>query len=255
MVPRDEPESRAPAPGAGERFATTHWSLVLAAGRRASPESADALVALCRAYWYPLYAFVRRQGYRPEDAQDLTQAFFARLLEKNYLADADRQRGKFRSFLLAALKHFLANERDRARARKRGGGQTVLSLDFAVAETRYGHEPADPMTPERLFERRWALTLLDRVLGRLQDEHVAAGKGPWFERLKEFLTREPGATSYRDVAQRAGTTEGAVKVAVHRLRKRYRQLLEEEIGHTVTRPEEVEDELRQLFTALSSEPR
>ncbi|MBC8874982.1 MAG: sigma-70 family RNA polymerase sigma factor, partial [Planctomycetes bacterium] len=173
MLPRPEHEHRETTPQEVDRFVTTHWSLVIAAGQRESPESAAALVTLCTTYWYPLYAFVRRQGYRTEDAQDLTQAFFAKLLEKNYISEADQQRGRFRSFLLASLKHFLANERDYARAQKRGGGRPVISLDFESAESRYCHEPADTMTPERLFERRWALTLLDRVLSRLYDEYAA----------------------------------------------------------------------------------
>ena len=255
MLPRPEHEHREATPQEADRFVTTHWSLVIAAGQRGSPESMDALVALCTTYWYPLYVFVRRQGYRPEDAQDLTQSFFSKLLEKNYVGDADRQRGKFRSFLLASLKHFLSNERDYARAQKRGGGQAVISLDFESAESRYRHEPADTMTPERLFERRWALTLLDRVLNRLHDEYAAAGNLPLFERLKEFLTAEKGATPYRVVARQAGMTEGAVKVAVHRLRKRYRELLEDEITHTVSHVDDVEDELHQLFTSLSSDSR
>jgi RNA polymerase sigma-70 factor (ECF subfamily) len=253
MQPHDEQAPREKLPREADRFGTTHWSLVIAAGRREAPESAEALVTLCKAYWYPLYAFVRRQGYRAEDAQDLTQAFFAKLLEKNYVGDADRQRGKFRSFLLASLKHFLANERDHARARKRGGGRPVISLDFESAEDRYRHEPADTMTAERLFAKRWALTLLDQVLSRLQDEYVGAGNLALFERLKEFLTREKGATPYREVAEQAGMTEGAVKVAVHRLRKRYRQVLEDEIAQTVAHADDVEDELRQLFAALSSD--
>ena len=194
MLPRDEHEHRETAPLEAERFVTTHWSVVISAGQRESPKAADALVTLCTAYWYPLYAFVRRQGYRTEDAQDLTQAFFAKLLEKNYLGEADQQRGRFRSFLLASLKHFLANQRDYARAQKRGGGRPVISLDFESAESRYRHEPPDTMTPERLFERRWALTLLDRVLSRLHDEYAAAGKLPLFELLKESLTAEKGAT-------------------------------------------------------------
>jgi RNA polymerase sigma-70 factor (ECF subfamily) len=255
MVPRPEHEHRETSPLEADQFVTTHWSLVMAAGQRGSPESAAALVALCSTYWYPLYAFVRRQGYRIEDAQDLTQAFFAKLLEKNYIGDADQQRGRFRSFLLTSLKHFLANERDYARAQKRGGGRPVISLDFESAESRYRHEPADMMTPERLFERRWALTLLDRALNRLQDEYAAAGNLPLFERLKEFLTAEKGATPYRAVAHQAGMTEGAVKVAVHRLRKRYRALLEDEIAQTVSRAEDVQDELHQLVTSLSSDQR
>jgi RNA polymerase sigma-70 factor (ECF subfamily) len=255
MLPRPEHEHehRETTPQEADRFVTTHWSLVIAAGQRGSPESVDALVTLCTTYWYPLYVFVRRQGYRPEDAQDLTQAFFAKLLEKNYVGDADRMRGKFRSFLLTSLKRFLSNERDYARAQKRGGGRPVMSLDFESAETRYVHEPADRMTPERLFERRWALTLLDRVLRRLHDEYAAAGKLPLFERLKQFLTAEKGATRYGEVAQQAAMTEGAVKVAVHRLRKRYRNLLEDEIAQTVSHVEDVQDELRQLFATLRSD--
>jgi RNA polymerase sigma-70 factor (ECF subfamily) len=253
MVPRPEHEDREATPREADRFMTTHWSLVIAAGQRGSPESVDALVTLCATYWYPLYVFVRRQGYRPEDAQDLTQAFFARLLEKNYVGAADRHRGKFRSFLLASLKHFLSNERDYGRAQKRGGGRPAMSLDFGSAETRYRHEPVDRMTPERLFERRWALTLLDRVLRRLHDEYAAAGNLPLFERLKQFLTAEKGTTPYREVAERAAMTEGAVKVAVHRLRKRYRKLLEDEIAHTVSHEDDVQDELRQLFATLRSE--
>lgn len=232
---------------------TTHWSIVIAAGRRGVPESVDALLALCTTYWYPLYAYVRRQGYRPEDAQDLTQGFFAKLLEKNYIEDADRQRGRFRSFLLASLKNFLSNERDFARAQKRGGGRTVISLDFESAESRYRHEAADTMTPERMFERRWALTVLDRVLDRLRDEYTAAGNLPLFRHLKGFLTAEKGATPYRVVADQAAMTEGAVKVAVHRLRRRYRALLEEEISQTVSGADEVDDELQQLFMSLGPE--
>ncbi|MBL7043979.1 MAG: sigma-70 family RNA polymerase sigma factor [Pirellulaceae bacterium] len=253
MLPRPEHEHRETTPQEVDRFVTTHWSLVIAAGQRESPESAAALVTLCTTYWYPLYAFVRRQGYRTEDAQDLTQAFFAKLLEKNYIGDADQQRGRFRSFLLASLKRFLSNERDYARAKKRGGGRPVISLDFESAESRYNHEPADTMTAERLFERRWALTLLDQVLNRLHDEYAAAGNLPLFERLKEFLTAERRTAPYRVVAHQAGMTEGAVKVAVHRLRKRYRQLLEEEIAQTVSRADDVQDELYQLFTSLSSD--
>ncbi len=251
MSRRDEhPPASVPA---ADRFVTTHWSLVIAAERRESPESAGALAELCGTYWYPLYAFVRRQGYSADEAQDLTQAFFTALLEKRYLGDADRNRGKFRSFLLAALKHFLANQRDRARAKKRGGGRPVISLDFQVAESRYRHEPLDTATPERLFERRWALTLLDRVLFRLEQEYAAAGNGAIFEHLKEYLTREKGSLAYREVAQHSGLSEGAARVAVHRLRKRYRQTLEDEIAQTVSHADEIEDEIRQLFTALGPE--
>jgi RNA polymerase sigma-70 factor (ECF subfamily) len=236
------------------RFASTHWSVVVAARRRSSPESREALATLCRAYWYPLYAFVRRQGYSAADAQDLTQGFFARLLQKQFLAAVEREKGKFRSFLLAAMKHFLANERDRARAQKRGGGAIVSleTLDFETAESRYRREPAHNVTAERIFERRWALTLLDRVLDRLVAEYAVAGKALLFEQLKDCLTAPDSARSYAELAATLAMTEGAVKVAVHRLRRRYRELLRDEIAQTVADPREVDDEIRQLFAALAA---
>jgi len=240
--------------GSGQ-FATTHWSVVLQARRPRCAESRRALAALCETYWFPLYAFVRREGYSSHDAQDLIQGFFARLLEKDYLRVADPQRGRFRSFLLAALKHFLANQRERACAQKRGGGRAALSLDFQSAETRYHLEPAHELTPERLYERRWALALLDQVLLRLHGELAAAGKSALFDRLKEFLTGQQGSRSYRQVGEELGMSQGAVKVAVHRLRRRYRELLEEEIAQTVASPEEAADELRQLLSAVGSEKR
>jgi RNA polymerase sigma factor (sigma-70 family) len=247
----DESRQASVGPGAG-RFATTHWSLVLNAGHRGSTGSRRCLAALCESYWFPLYAFVRREGYSPPDAQDLTQEFFARLLEKKYLAVADPQRGRFRSFLLATLKHFLGHQRDRAKAQKRGGRRTTVSLDFQSAENRYNLEPAHELTPERLFERRWALALLERVLKGLRDEHAAAGKLDLFERLKEFLTGAGGSQPYQQIADELAMTEGAVKVAVHRLRRRYRELLEEEIAQTVAGPEEIEDERRALLAAVRS---
>jgi len=242
----------AATPGA-DRFATTHWSVVLAAGQRDSPCSARALAALCELYWFPLYAYVRRQGYSAHEAEDLTQAFFARFLEKEYLQDVDRRRGRFRSFLLAAMKHFLANQRQRARARKRGGGRASISMDFADAERSYQLEPFAGLTAERLFQRRWALALLDQVFRRLREESIQAGKGKQFENLHEFLSGQSGKRSYRQVAERLTMTEGAVKVAVHRLRRRYRELLREEISQTVTCPQEIEDELRDLFAAVAAE--
>jgi RNA polymerase sigma factor (sigma-70 family) len=245
------PDSDSPIPPR-EVFATTRWTVVVHAQQGDSTEAREALETLCRAYWYPLYAFVRRQGVMPEDAQDLTQSFFERLIEKNFLADVQREKGRFRSFLLAALKHFLANEWDKARAQKRGGGAVHVPIDTASAETRYGLEPAHFDTPERLFERRWAITLLDRVLERLRDEHVKAGKAELFEQLKPCLTAEKAALSYAELGARVGLSEGAVKVAVHRLRQRYRELLRAEIAETVDSPAEVEDELRHLFTALSA---
>jgi RNA polymerase sigma-70 factor (ECF subfamily) len=237
---------------AGGRFATTHWSLVIAARDQPAPQARDALAALCRAYWYPLYAFVRRQGHAADQAQDLTQEFFAQLLEKDFLQVVDRDKGKFRSFLLTACKHFLANQRDRALARKRGGDRVHLSIDLDVAEGCYSREPAHDLTPERLFARRWALTLLEQVVVRLQEESRRNGKALLFERLKECLVGEKGVLCYDQVAQEFGLTEGAVRVAVHRLRKRYRELLCEEIAHTVHDPEQIEDEIRDLFTALGS---
>jgi RNA polymerase sigma-70 factor (ECF subfamily) len=223
--------------------------MVLVARDRAEPGAADALASLCALYWYPLYAYVRRRGNGADDAHDLTQEFFARLLEKDFLAAVDRGKGKFRSFMLASCNHFLANERDRARAKKRGGGRPVLSLDDA--EGRYRAEPAGGLTPEQLFERRWALTLLDQVLTRLRDEFEAKGKRRLFDRLRGFLVGEKGA-GYRRAAEELGLSEGSVKVAVHRLRQRYRELLHEEIGRTVGSPDEIGDEVRALFAVLGS---
>lgn len=253
MVPQ-ESQRETGSSGYGQ-MNTTHWSLVLAAGQRKSPASETALSTLCEIYWYPLYAFVRRQGFDSQEAEDLTQAFFAKLLEKNYVGNADQQRGRFRSFLLTALKHFILNERDRVKAKKRGGGSHTISLDFPTAETRYQAEPVDTMTPGRLYERRWALTLLDTVLDNLREEYAHAGHSDLFDALKDHLTREKGATPYREVADRVGLTEGAVKVAIHRLRRRYRQLLASEVAQTLADQADVEDELQQLFTALSSEKR
>lgn len=231
-------------------FATTRWSLVLEARGPVTPRSREALSALCGAYWYPLYAYVRRQGQRVEEAQDLTQEFFARLLEKDGMRGVRPERGKFRAYLLGALKHFLSNERDRARARKRGGGASPLSLELDNAEGRYGLEPVDRRTPEKLFEREWALALLEAVLTRLRGELARAGKGDLFERLKGFLAGEKGDLLYREAGTHLGMSEGAVKVAVHRLRRRYRELLKEEVSQTLADPAEVEDEIRCLFAAL-----
>ena len=269
-----------PGPEKGDRFATTHWSMVASAGRSHSPDASQALATLCENYWFPLYAFVRRAGHSADDAQDLTQEFFVRLLAKNYLAGADPQRGRFRSFLLGAMKHFLAKERRRQGAQKRGGHRPVLSLDFHSGENRYSLiEPVDNLTPERLYERRWALTLLDLVLGRLREEFRAAGKLDLFDALKQFLAGGTGKgdrpalperpfgcfaqsgpvplsspePTYVEVAKELGMSEGAVKVAVHRLRRRYRKLLKVEIARTIVEPESLEDELRELLAALSAE--
>jgi RNA polymerase sigma-70 factor (ECF subfamily) len=241
-----------PDSSASARFATTHWSLVVAAGRRSSPQAREALATLCRAYWYPLYVFIRRQGFPAEDSQDLTQEFLARLLQKHFLAQVDQEKGKFRSFLLAACKHFLSNERDRSRAKKRGGGREAISIDVDDAEARYRLEPAHDLTPEKLFERRWVLTLLDQVLVMLRSELVHGGKENQFEYLKVFLTGDKNQASYREAAEKLGMSEGAAKVAAHRLRKRYRELLRMEIAKTLNEGDSIEDEIRELFEALGS---
>jgi RNA polymerase sigma-70 factor (ECF subfamily) len=238
-------------PNAGS-FAATRWTLVLTAARRrdASSQAAEAMAELCRLYWYPLYAYIRRRGQSMHDAEDLTQGFFTRLLAKDSLAQVDPCHGKFRAFLLASLKHFLANEWDRSQTQKRGGGQTVVSLDAAQAESRYNLEPAHHLTPEKLFERQWALTILERVLARLQAEYARTdGHAILFDGLKQFLTSER-PSAYADVARELQTTEGAIKVAVHRLRRRYRQLLMEEIGQTVANPDEIKDEIQYLLSCL-----
>ena len=241
--------------GGAELFQTTHWSVVVRAGQQASVQSAEALEKLCRTYWFPLYAYVRRRGYEPTEAQDLTQDFFIRFLEKGYLTHADRQKGKFRSFLLTALNHFLVNEWRRAQAIKRGGGGPLISLDDETAESRYAREAATHLTPEKVYERRWALTLLDQALGRLGEEFAAAGQGREFDRLRGFLTTEAGESRYAEVAEELGMTSGAVGAAVHRLRRRYRDLVREEIAHTVASPAEVDEEIRWLFTAVGSSER
>ena len=238
-------------PNAG-RFATTHWSVVLAAGRPKSASYRKALETLCQTYWFPLYAYLRRHGCNSHEAQDYTQAFFTALLDKGGLGLADPKRGKFRSFLLASLKHFLSNERAHARAKKRGGGRKALSLDFKNAESQYALEPRDELSPEKLFERSWALTVLDRTMARLQAEAVSTNKQKSFERLKSYLTADKASAPYREVAKDLDITEGAVRVAVHRLRKRYRELLRDEIAQTVTSDDKIDEEIRDLFTALGS---
>ena len=238
--------------GAGRPiFVTTHWSVVLSARQKDSPETAAALETLCRTYWYPLYAYVRRQGHSPPDAQDLTQGFFARLLQRDYLKAAAREKGRFRTFLIVALKRFMANEWDRARAQKRGGSQPPLSLDTELAEERYRIEPADNATADGIFERRWALTLLDRTMTRLREQFTGAGNAKEFERLKACLTAERGDISYGEIAGALGLNEGAVRVAVHRLRKRFREIFREEIAHTVSSADEIEEEVRYLMGVLA----
>jgi DNA-directed RNA polymerase specialized sigma24 family protein len=229
-------------------FATTHWSVVLAAGRTGTPRAQESLEKLCQTYWHPLYVYVRHRGYTPEDAKDLTQSFFVWLLERDWLEGADRQRGRFRSFLLTSFSRFLNNEWDKFKAQKRGGGK-IVSLQFKNEDT--GWEPVNEITPEQNFERRWALTLLDEVMDRLAVEFALNGKTELFETLKPCLLGERDAQPYAALAAKMGMSEGSVKVAVHRLRQRYRQLLRDEIANTVETADEIEDELRHLFAVLA----
>jgi RNA polymerase sigma-70 factor (ECF subfamily) len=241
-----------PTPGNGQspRFATTRWSIIAAAADRDAPESRGALEALCAAYWYPLYGYIRRHGFSSEQAEDLTQDFLATLLEKDFFQGIDRSRGSFRSYLIACVRHFLANERDRAMAQKRGGGRATLSLDFQDAESRYRQDGSAGMTAEALYERQWALTLLREVLDRLRDEWHSAGRGRLFEAVEGFLIGESEPKGYEGAAAELGMTAGAVRVAVHRLRRRYRELVREEIARTVADPAEIDGEIRDLFRAL-----
>lgn len=232
-------------------FATTHWSVVLAAGDRAGTRSAAALQTLCQTYWYPLYAYVRQKGYASQDAEDLTQSFFMHLLDNDRLGHLTRDKGKFRSFLLTALNHFLVDQWKRASAQKRGGGQTILRLDMQEAETRYSQEPVDTTTPEKLFAQNWAVTLLNTVFAQLQQEQKDQGKGEQFEQLRFCLTGRRSAVPYAELAEHMKTSQAALKVLVHRLRQRYRELLRQEVAHTVSGPDEVEEELQYLFQVLS----
>jgi RNA polymerase sigma-70 factor (ECF subfamily) len=234
----------------GDVFATTHWTVVLAAGKRGSPDSQRALEELCRTYWFPLYAYVRRRGRSREDAEDLTQTFFARLLEKNFLKDVAGEKGKFRAFLLAALKHFLANEWDKSQRQKRGGGAAHLSLDWRTADTKFQVAAVNEPSPDKVFDREWALALLAKVIERLQLECAADGKAKLFDALKVFLTAGRGESAQSDVAKALGMEEGAVRVTIHRLRKRYRALLREEIAQTLSDPAQVDAEMQALFGAF-----
>lgn len=236
-------------------FATTRWSVVVSAGHQSSPDAESALETLCRTYWYPLYAFARRRGCSPEDAADLTQEFFSRLLQKEYLQAADQEKGRFRSFLLTMFKRFLSKERDRAHAQKRGGGRAKLSIDVAAGEQRYGYEPVDEWTPEALFERRWALTLLEQVIERLRADYEAKGKGRLFELCKPFLTGAGAGPPQEDIARELDMNETALRVAVHRLRERYRDMLRHEVSQTIAEPDAVEDELNLLRSALRGKNR
>jgi RNA polymerase sigma factor (sigma-70 family) len=240
-------------PVEGGRFATTRWSVVVAAGREAADGGAGdpraALETLCRTYWYPLYAYARRKGHVAEEAADLVQGFFASLLERRVVARADRERGRFRTFLLASLDHFMANQWREASAQKRGGGAVIVSLDFDDGERRYGFEPSHRLTPERVYERRWALTLIDTAMARLRAEYEARGRGELFDALSGLISGERDE-AYAEAGRRLGMTEGAVKVAVHRLRKRCRELLREEVAQTVAGQGDVDDELKHLLDAV-----
>ena len=247
----EHPTGREAAPASGAWFTTTRWSVVLAAGGPAAPESARALESLCSAYWYPLYAWLRWQGHGRPEAQDLTQSFFSHLLQDQRLRQVDRARGKFRSFLLGSLKHFVANEWDKARALKRGGRFQFVSIDEDRAEDRFAAELTDGATPDRAFEQIWATTLLEGAIGRLREEHLRDGKGALFDTLQVYLSGDRGAVPYAETQARLGLGESALKMAVLRLRRRFGELLREEIAHTVSRPEEIDEEIRALFAAVS----
>jgi RNA polymerase sigma-70 factor (ECF subfamily) len=237
--------------GAGQ-FAETHWSMVLAAGDSASPGSVEAMEKLCRTYWYPLYAFVRRRGCAEHDAKDLTQGFFAHLLERHAFRSVVQNRGKFRSFLLKSLKNYLTDEHERQCALKRGGGEMLISIDAQEAEHRYQHEPAASETPEKLFEQRWAFALLDAALSRLDQEYAASGKGPLFTQLRGFLVHGAHSKTHAQIAAQIGMSEEAVKKASQRLRQRYQQIIREEIGRTVATASEIEEEMRYLWSVLGA---
>ena len=232
-------------------WVTTHWSVVLSAQDPSSPGAIEALETLCRTYWYPLYAYARRAGHDEASAQDLTQGFFAKLLEKNYIGQADRGRGRFRSFLLTAFKNFAADEHDKASAKKRGGGAIFEPLDVKAGEGRYVHEPVDTRDPEKLYERRWALTLLDSAWARLEKEFVDAGKAELFKRLQPFDGADEEAPSYAQVAPELGLSESGLRTAVFRMRRRYREIIRDEVAQTVNHPAEVDEELRHLLRIIS----
>jgi DNA-directed RNA polymerase specialized sigma24 family protein len=243
-----DPESETAAPRV---FATTHWSVVLAAGETESAPAQRALEVLCRGYWYPIYVYVRRKGHGPDEAQDLTQEFFAQLIAKEHLRLADREKGKFRTFLLAMLDHFLAREWSRAHRQKRGGQFVFISLDEQTPEERYRLEPTDHDTPEKKFLRHWALTALEQAMNALEHECNRNGKGALFSEVKELLSRERDGATYAEIARRLNMGEGATRMAVLRLRRRYGELLRHEIAQTVSGPKEVEEEMRYLLSAVS----
>jgi RNA polymerase sigma factor (sigma-70 family) len=246
-MPEETTESNAVA---GAQFRTTHWSVVVRAGHGNAPEAGPALNELCQVYWYPLYAFARRQGCGVAEAEDLTQAFFARLLERNFVAQAEPDKGRFRSFLLVMFKRFLANEWHRQHAQKRGGFHSVITIDAEAAESRLGAELQDNEPPDVLFDRQWVLLLLDQVMNRLQREYIDTGRTQLFECLEACLTRDETALSYADIAGQLNLTEAAVKMAMQRLRARYRAILHEEIAKTVASSDDIETELRHLFSVV-----
>jgi RNA polymerase sigma factor (sigma-70 family) len=234
------------------RFPTTRWSRIFRAGHPADPGARTALEALCRDYWFPLYVFVRRHGLSPDEAEDIVQGFLADLLERSDLARLDQSNGRFRSFLRAACGHYLANRRDHDRAAKRGGGVRIVSIDRLDSESRHDREPAHELTAERLFERQWALTVLSRVLERLEDESARAGKGVLFARLRPVLQGDSLAASYSTIGAELGMSDGAVRVAAHRLRARYRELLRDEVGRTIDEPTAIDSEIGDLLATLAS---
>jgi DNA-directed RNA polymerase specialized sigma24 family protein len=245
------PEPTPPTEPAGRVFVTTHWSVVLRAKDKGSPDSTVALERLCSTYWPPLYAYVRRQGFSTHDAQDLTQEFLGRFIQKEWLSHLKDQRGKFRCFLLTFLKHFLSDERDRANAQKRGGGKTLISLDACEAEERDALGPVNGLSADQLYDRRWARAVMDEAARRLGEEFAADGKGALFEQLKDIQPGEHGESTYAEIGARLGLARGTIASAVHRMRKRHREILREEIAHTVTRREEIEEEIRNLLAILS----
>lgn len=238
--------------GPGGTFATTHWSVVLTAGDASSPQARDSLETLCRIYWHPLYAYIRRRGYSPEDAQDLTQEFFARLLRRSSITTAEKEKGRFRSFLLGAMKHLLADEKAKALAKKRGGDQVIISWEHAAAEERLGRAPSDEESPDRLFDRRWALTVLERAASRLRAEFSEVGDAALFEHLKVYVTGAQTAPPYSITASQLGLSESAVKSAIFRLRRRYAELVRQEVAQTVDSADELEEEIRYLRSAVAS---
>ena len=236
----------------GGTFATTHWSVVLAAAQQDAPQASEALERLCRTYWYPLYAYLRRRGYAHEDAEDLVQGFFLYLLDRQVLRSVEREGGRFRSFLLGTLKHFVSDQKDKASAQKRGGDRQLISWELAEAEHRFLREPAEEDSPDRLYERRWASVLLERAMDRLQQERASAGKADIFAQLKGFVSGEKGLASYAEAADQANLSPSALKSAIFRLRRRYHELVREEVGHTVADPRELKEELRHLLSLFSS---